>query len=156
MKSDTKKKIIIIVLVIVVILLLVSCTSPIVKEYVVTRNEPNPEIIFSDVLVNGIKDNTIIEDEKTLNFTTVLKDKGENHVLEYKVSNNSKKLKTKISVTCSESNDYLKINNEFDATKELEPGEVREGTLTVTLKKVTFEEQEQKVKCTIEQTEIEK
>ena len=156
MKSDTKKKIIIVVLVLVVILLLVSCTSPMVKEYIVTNNAPNPEIIFTDVLVNGIKDNTIIEDDKTLNFTATLKDKGEKHILEYKVSNNSKKLKTKIKVTCTKDNEYLKINNEFDAPKELEPEETRNGILTVTLKKVTFEEQQQKVKCTIEQTEIEK
>ena len=156
MKSDTKKKIIIVVLVLVVILLLVSCTSPMVKEYIVTNNAPNPEIIFTDVLVNGIKDNTVIEDDKTLNFTATLKDKGEKHILEYKVSNNSKKLKTKIKVTCTKDKEYLKINNEFDATKELEPEETRNGILTVTLKKVTFEEQQQKVKCTIEQTEIDK
>lgn len=156
MKSDTKKKIIIAVLILVVLLLLVSCTSPIVKEYIVTNNEPNPEIIFSDVLVNGIKDNTVIEDDKTLNFTAVLKDKGEKHVLEYKITNNSKKLKSKIKVTCTKDNDYLKINNEFDATKELDPEETRNGTLIITLKKVTFEEQEQRVKCTIEQTEIDK
>lgn len=156
MKSDTKKKIIIIILILVVILLLVSCTSPIVKEYIVTNNAPNPEIIFTDVLVNGIKDNTIIEDDKTLNFTAILKDKGEKHILEYKISNNSKKLKSKVKVICTKDNDYLKITNEFDATKELEPEETREGILTVTLKKVTFEEKEQKVKCTLEQTEIEK
>ena len=156
MKSDTKKKIIIVVLILVVILLLVSCTSPIVKEYIVTNNAPNPEIIFTDVLVNGIKDNTIIEDDKTLNFTAILKDKGEKHILEYKISNNSKKLKSKVKVICTKDNDYLKITNEFDATKELEPEETREGILTVTLKKVTFEEKEQKVKCTLEQTEIEK
>ena len=72
-----------------------------------------------------------------------LKSKGEKHKIEYKVSNNSKKLKSKVEIDCSKDTDFLKITNKFDEEKELEIGEVRNGELTIELKKVAMKEETQ-------------
>lgn len=151
-----KKKIVIIIIIILIILILLLFSSPVVRENIITRYKPNPEIVFSDVVVNGIKDHTILEDEKTLSFTATLKSKGEKHKIEYKVSNNSKKLKSKVEIECSKDTDFLKITNKFDEEKELEIGEVRNGELTIELKKVAMKEETQTVKCVIKETEIKK
>lgn len=151
-----KKKILIIIIIILIILILLLFSSPVVRESIITKHKPNPEIVFSDVIVNGIKDPTIIEDEKTLSFTATLKSKGEKYKIEYKVTNNSKKLKSKVEIDCSKDTDFLKITNEFDSDKELEIGEVRNGELTIELKKVAMKEEQQTVKCVIKETEVKK
>ena len=149
-----KKKILIVIILILLLLLLLLFASPIVREYINTNSKPNPEIIFSDVLVNGIKDNTVLDDVRTLNFTATLKDKGEKYEIKYKVVNNSKKRKSTVEIKCSKETDLLLITNNFDTEKELDIGEVRDGVITVELKKVTMKEEKQKVKCMIKEKEI--
>lgn len=145
-------KALIVILLLLIAFLIGTFTSPMVKEImsVTSKNKP-AELFYSDVLVNGIEDPTVIENDNTLSFTTTFKKKGEKYILEYKVTNSSKFLSADVSATCTKGNEYLKITNDFDTSKSMEPSEIRKGKLTLELLKQNPEKESKsyKVKCTI-------
>ena len=148
-----KYKVLIVILVLILAFLIGTFTSPVVRE-IITNNSSHDktfQLFYSDVLVNGIKDTSVIEDKNTISFTTTLQNKGETYVLDYEVKNSSKNYSAEVKVTCTEGNDYVKVNNQFDTTKEMEPLEVRNGKLTLELIKTNADKEDKtfKVKCTI-------
>jgi len=147
-----KYKVLIIVLVLLIAFLIGTFTSPMVREMISITSKSDPaELFYSDVLVNGIEDPTVIENDNTISFTAVLKKKGEKYVLDYKVTNSSKFLSADIEATCTKGNEYIEITNDFDTKKAMEPSEVRKGKLTLELLKQNPEKESKtyKVKCTI-------
>ena len=104
------------------------------------------EIIFTKaILDNENKTNEIISgDKKTITFTTKdLKDIGDTSVLSYDVTNLSSIYDASVSIDVDvETNEYIRVTNEFDNTTNLVSRETRTGELTVELIKAATETQE--------------
>lgn len=145
-------KVLIILLILILVFLIGTFTSPIVREIITNKSvDKTVQLFYSDVTVNGIKDMSIIEDKDTISFATTLKEKGEKYILKYEIKNSSKNFSATVKVNCTEGNEYIKVTNEFDTTKEMKALETRKGELTLELLKQNAEKEPKtlKVKCTI-------
>ena len=151
-------KILIVVFVLVLAFLIGTFTSPVVREIIVNKSVTEAQLFYSDVLVNGIKDMSVIEDNDTISFATVMKKKGEKYILDYEIKNRSKYFSATVNVKCTKGNEYIKVVNEFDTTKEMKALEVRKGQLTLELIKQNAEPEEKsfEVECTIKEVTKEK
>ena len=120
-------------------------------------NEDDFNVYFSDVKVNGIRDLSVVVNERELEFSTTMKIKNEKYVVEYDVTNGSKNYDAKLEMTCTGSNDYLSVNNEFDTSSNLLASETRSGKLTITLEEqYTGRELNAKISCTINANGVER
>ena len=120
-------------------------------------NKGDYDIYFSRAIVNGeIKSEELIDKatKKKITFSTnELKTIGEQYILKYEVTNNSKQYDAEVTVNCEPTdaeaaNEYLKSENSM--SKQIIKAQSREeGTLTITLKKAAIEKQSFDYTCTI-------
>ena len=89
------------------------------------------KVYFSDAKLNGTSTPALIESATSLSFDVDFGNLGTQHVIEYDVTNASKLFDAVISMSCTQSNEYLSVVNEFD-TSNLSALSTRTGTLTLT------------------------
>ena len=84
-----------------------------------TQLASNPadfQVYFSNVLVNGKQDLSLVQSKNSLYFSNVLNEVGECYVISYDVTNASKNYDADISISCTQGNEYISIVNEFDSS----------------------------------------
>ncbi len=154
--TNIKKLIPIILLFIVVGLAIVTTTLGTEGTTPIASNPDDFNVYFSKALVNGVEDQNIIVDKKTLYFENTVNDLGETYIIEYDITNASKQYDAEISVTCTAGNDYISVTNTLDTSKIL-ARETRNGTLVI--KKIAVNEGEtitHETTCTISANAVEK
>ena len=109
-----RKSILLVVLLLAVGFAAVSTTLYINSSTNINPNQDDFNVYYSDAYVNGEKDLSVITDDTHIVFETELSTLGEKYVLDYEVANGSKNYDAELSMTCTSSNDYLNIVNEFD------------------------------------------
>ena len=127
---------------------------------VIGTNTNEFEIIFTKALLdNENKTNEIISgDKKTITFTTKeLKDIGDKSVLTYDVTNLSNQYDANVTINVDvETNEYIKVTNDFDTTNMLLSRETRTGELTVELIKASTENLEYSLTVELEFSAVER
>mgnify|MGYP003290330998 CR=1 FL=1 len=152
-----KKSIFLVVLLLVVGFAAVSTTLYINGSTNINPNQDDFNVYYSDAYVNGVQDKSVITDDTHISFTTELSTLGEKYVLDYEVANGSKNYDAELSMSCTSSNDYLKITNDFDDETILEARNTRNGTLTLELKKSNAgEDLNVSIDCTISANAVER
>ena len=153
-----KKTLLLVVLLMAVGFAAVSTTLYINGQTKINANQDDFNVYYSDALVNGIQDKSVIADDTHITFTTTLETLGEKYVLDYDVTNGSKNYDAKLVMECSEGNDYLTVTNEFDTTTNLEALKTRSGKLTLELIKSFAGDTDMDVTitCTIDANAIER
>ena len=119
----------------------------------------NPDdflVYFSNVEVDGKKDLSLVRNEKTLVFYDEFSAVGDSKVIEYVVTNGSRNYDAQLTFSCTESNQYLSIVNNFDVSEPLGAKSSREGILTISLTNAVGEETSYEVACTINATAVER
>ena len=121
-------------------------------------NKEDFEVYYSKAKVNGVEDNTVIIDDTHILFTQEMKKVGETYVLDYDVTNGSRNYDADLTMTCTESNDYLTVTNVFDDNTNLPATETRTGKLTIELIKGYVGEtaKEVTIECTINANALER
>ena len=122
----------------------------------IASNQDDFLVYFSDVLVNGKQDLFLVKSEKELVFRREFSTIGDKVTIDYDVTNASKNYDATISISCTESNNYLSVTNSFDEKSNLTARSTRTGTLTIELTNAVTEEKSYEVKCTITGTAVEK
>ena len=89
------------------------------------------KVYFSEAKLNGTSTPALIESATSLSFDVDFGNLGSQHVIEYDVTNASKLFDAAISMSCTQSNEYLSVVNEFD-TSNLSALSTRTGSLTLT------------------------
>lgn len=117
-------------------------------------NSSDFNVYFSKAIENGEENNSLIKDSTNIAFVKDMSMKGEKYVLQYVVTNGSRNYDAGVEINCTESNEYLKITNDFDTENLLAAKASRNGELTVeVLKPYAGTETESKkdveVTCTI-------
>lgn len=110
------------------------------------------DIYFSTVVENGVENKKIIKNNKLISFLNSITTVGEKYVIDYEVTNGSKSYDADVKVSCTNSNEYLKITNEFDTTTNIQATATKSGRLTIELLKPFEKEDEninQEISCTI-------
>ena len=132
--------------------LFINCTTNI------GTNKDDFEVYYSKAKVNGVEDNTVITDDTHIVFTQEMKKVGETYVLDYDVTNGSRNYDAALTMTCTESNEYLSVTNVFDTDTTLPATETRTGKLTIELIKGYVGEttKEVTIECTISANAVER
>ena len=153
-----KKSMILVVLLMAVGFAAVSTTLYINGTTKINANQDDFNVYYSDALVNGVQDLSVITDDTNITFTTTLETLGQQYVLDYDVTNGSKNYDAELVMECTEGNDYLTVTNEFDTTTNLEALQTRSGKLTLELKKSYAGDNDMDVTitCTINANAIER
>ena len=114
-------------------------------------------VYFSDVLVNDVQDLTLVKNENELVFTTTLEELGNQYKITYDITNGSKYFDAAFVISCTQSNNYLKVTNQLD-TSNLPALETRTGNLTLEKTQTNAAEENTKytVTCTITATPVER
>ena len=102
---------------------------------ILKKNANDFKVYYSDALVNGNQDLSVVVDETHLSFKTTLDTLGQTYVLDYDVTNGSKNYDAALTMSCTNGNDWLTVTNSFDTSTNLEALQTRSGTLTLTLSK---------------------
>ena len=113
-------------------------------------------VYFSSVLVDGKEDLSLVKSDRELVFDSELSAVGDKKIVVYDVTNASKNYDARISITCTGSNDYLKVTNSFDEKNDLTARSTKSGTLTVELINAVSTEATYEVKCTISASAVER
>lgn len=114
-------------------------------------------VYYSDVLVNDIQDLSVVKNKTELVFTTTLEELGNQYKITYDITNGSKYFDAAFAVSCTQSNNYLKVTNELD-TSDLVALETRTGNLILEKTQTNAAETNTKytVTCTITATPVER
>ncbi len=145
----------IIVLVILLVIGFASITSALVirGNLRVGINDKDFDVYFSNAIENSIENKRLIKDDTHISFTKDMSLKGETYELEYDVTNGSRNYDANIKINCTESNEYMRVENEFDESKILEATKTRRGVLRIeVVKPYNGSEEETKnieITCTI-------
>ena len=158
MRKNLKMSMLVLVLLLAVGFAAVSTTLVINGTANFGTNEEEFDVYYSNALVNGEQDLSVITDNQTITFTESLTTLGDKYILDYDVTNGSKNYDAKLEMTCTESNDYLTVTNNFDTETILEASKTRSGKLTIELKKsyAGSEELSVSITCTINATAAER
>ena len=153
-----KKGILLVVLLLAVGFAAVTTTLFINGTTNIGTNKSDFEVYYSKAKVNGVEDNTVITDDTHIVFTQEMKKVGETYVLDYDVTNGSRNYDAELSMTCTESNEYLSVTNVFDTDTTLLATETRTGKLTIELIKGYVGEttKEVTIECTISANAVER
>ena len=153
-----KKTILLVVLLLAVGFAAVTTTLFINGTTNIGTNKDDFEVYYSKALVNGVEDNSVITDDTHIVFTQEMKSVGETYVLDYDVTNGSRNYDAELSMSCTESNEYLNVTNVFDDNTTLPATETRTGKLTIELIKGYVGEtaKEVSIECTINATALER
>ena len=145
-----KKTLLLVVLLMAVGFAAVSTTLFINGQTKINANQDDFNVYYSDALVNGVQDKSVIADDTHISFTTTLERLGEKYVLDYEVTNGSKNYDAELVMECTQGNEYLTVTNEFDTTTNLEALKTRSGKLTLELIKSYAGEEDLDVTITCE------
>ena len=153
-----KKGILLVVLLLAVGFAAVTTTLFINGTTNIGTNKEDFEVYYSKALVNGVEDNTVIQDDTHIVFTQEMKSVGETYVLDYDVTNGSRNYDAALTMSCTESNEYLNVTNVFDTTTNLEATKTRTGKLTIELMKGYAKEEgkEVTIECIINANAVER
>ena len=152
-----RKSILLVVLLLAVGFAAVSTTLYINGSTNINPNQNDFNVYYSDAYVNGVQDKGVITDDTHIVFETELSALGEKYVLDYEVANGSKNYDAELEMECTEGNEYLTVTNEFDDETILEAKDLREGKLTLELKKSNAgEDIDVTIMCTISANAIER
>ena len=153
-----KKTLLLVVLLMAVGFAAVSTTLYINGQTKINANDNDFNVYYSDALVNGTQDLSVVTDDTHITFTTTLETLGEKYVLDYDVTNGSKNYDAEVTMECTEGNDYLTVTNEFDDSTNLEALKTRSGKLTLELIKSYAGDTDMDVTitCTIDANAIER
>lgn len=130
--------------------IIINGTTPI------NKNPDDFLVYFSDVMVNGTQDLSLVENKQKLIFTGEFISIGDKKTISYSVTNASKNYDAEVNINCTKSTNYLNITNTFDTTISLTARSTKTGTLTIELKNVVIEETIEEVTCTIEANAVER
>ena len=130
--------------------LIINVSTPIAS------NQDDFLVYFSAVKVNGTQDLSLVKSEKELVFNSEFSAVGDKVIINYDVTNASKNYDATISISCTESNNYLNVTNNFDQKSNLLARSTRTGTLTVELTNAVSQETSYEIKCTITGTAVER
>ena len=128
-----RKNMLLVVLLMAVGFAAVSTTLFINGQTKISANDDDFNVYYSNALVNGIQDLSVITDDTHISFTTTLETLGEKYVLDYDVTNGSKNYDAELVMECTQGNEYLTVTNEFDDSTNLEALKTRSGKLTLEL-----------------------
>lgn len=120
----------------------------------ISPNTDDFDVYFSNVLVNGEQDLSIVSNAKRLVFQYNLSAVGDKKTITYFVTNASKNYDAQVDISCTEGNSYLKINNLFDTENPISARSVEQGILTIELVNAVNEEKSYEVSCTINASAI--
>ena len=153
-----KKTILLVVLLLAVGFAAVTTTLFINGTTNIGTNKSDFEVYYSKAKVNGVEDNTVIQDDTHIVFTQEMKSVGETYILDYDVTNGSRNYDAELSMSCTESNEYLNVTNVFDTDTTLPATETRTGKLTIELIKGYVGEttKEITIECTINANAVER
>ena len=153
-----KKTILLVVLLLAVGFAAVTTTLFINGTTNIGTNKSDFDVYYSKAKVNGVEDNSVIQDDTHIVFTQEMKKVGETYVLDYDVTNGSRNYDASLTMTCTESNEYLSVTNAFDTDTTLPATETRTGKLTIELIKGYVGEttKEVTIECTINANAVER
>ena len=153
-----KKGILLVVLLLAVGFAAVTTTLFINGTTNIGTNKSDFDVYYSKAKVNGVEDNSVITDDTHIVFTKEMKKVGETYVLDYDVTNGSRNYDASLTMTCTESNEYLTVTNVFDTSTNVLATETRSGVLTIELKKgyAGEETKEVTIECTINANAVER
>ena len=153
-----KKGILLVVLLLAVGFAAVTTTLFINGTTNIGTNKSDFEVYYSKAKVNGVEDNTVITDDTHIVFTQEMKSVGETYILDYDVTNGSRNYDAALTMTCTESNEYLTVTNAFDTDTNLPATETRTGKLKIELIKgyVGENTKEVTIECTISANAVER
>jgi len=134
----------------------VSTTLYLNGQISVVANVRDYDVYFSKTLENGHENNTLIKDKTHIEFNGELANIDETYELKYTVTNGSKNYDASVAMSCTGGNEYLRVENAFDITKELKAQESREGTLTIKVIKSTTETVTANIACEIKAGAVER
>lgn len=126
-----KKNILLLVLLLAVGFAAVSTTFVLNGTYNIGANNKDFDIYFSNAVENGNVKKSLIKDDTHIVFTADMSLVGEKYILDYDVTNGSKNYDAEVSLVVTESNEYVKITNEFDESTNILATESRSGKLTI-------------------------
>ena len=92
------------------------------------------DITFTAVTEDGVSKPSLITATDKISFTADLTAIGDSKTIKYTIGNGSNNYDARVSVSCTESNDYLTISNTYDSATNIAAKGSKEGTLTVSLK----------------------
>lgn len=101
----------------------------------VSANTDEFDVYFSKVLVDGVEDNTLVTDDTHITFLKEFKSFGDSHEVEYYITNGSINYDAKVSVSCSEGNDYVEVTSNWVDETVIDSTETKSGKLTMSLKR---------------------
>ena len=135
----------------------VTTTLVINGTSILKKNTDDFKVYYSDALVNGTQDLSVVVDDTHLSFKTTLDTLGQTYVLDYDVTNSSKNYDAKLKMNCTGGNEYLTVTNVFDDETILEALKTRSGKLTLTLaKSYTGNDLDVEIECTIDADAVER
>ncbi len=156
-KMRNKKKMIALAIVLMSIgFAAVSTTLYLNGQTNIASNNADFDVYFSKTIENGVENNALIQDKTHLTFTTELNGIDNTYVLNYDVTNGSKQYDANLEMNCTGGNEYLRVENKFNITRNLKARETRSGTLTLTVLKSTLEDVEVTISCEIRGNAIER
>lgn len=126
-----KGKILVLVMLLAIGFAAVSTTLVLNGTLNIGENNEDFDVYFSNSLEDGVENKKLIKDDTHISFTKDMSLVGEKYILDYDVTNGSRNYDASISINCTESNEYIKVTNEFDTTSNLLATETRRGTLTI-------------------------
>ena len=88
-----------------------------------------------DITFTAVTEPSLITATDKISFTADLTAIGDSKTIKYTIGNGSNNYDARVSVSCTESNDYLTISNTYDSATNIAAKGSKEGTLTVSLKK---------------------
>ena len=150
-----KGKILVLVMLLAIGFAAVSTTLVLNGTLNIGENNEDFDVYFSNSLEDGVENKKLIKDDTHISFTKDMSLVGEKYILDYDVTNGSRNYDASISINCTESNEYIKVTNEFDTTSNLLATETRRGTLTIEVLKPfagTSEEPTKNISITCEIT----
>lgn len=116
------------------------------------------DVTFTAVTEDGTSNPDLITAENQITFAADLTAIGDSKTIKYTIGNGSNNYDAKVSVSCTESNDYLTITNTYDSATNITAKGSKEGTLVVSLKKSYAGDTNlsQQVTCTLNVEAIER
>ena len=152
-----RKSMILVVLLLAIGFAAISTTLYINGNTNINPNQEDFNVYYSDALVNGKQDKSVIKSDTVIEFETEFNAVGQEYIMDYEVTNGSKNYDAELEMSCTISNEYLSIENNFDTETILESQEKREGTLIIIqTKSYVGEELKVPINCTMEANAVER
>lgn len=160
MNKKIKKSMLVVVLVMAVGFAAVATNLAINGNILVGTNEADFDVVFTEAKLDTVDITTtaISEDGKTITFETAdLAALNDSSLLEFKVANNSTQYDADVTMNCTGgANEGIYYTITKSLPTSIASGTVADGTVTVTLDKVTTDAITETLTCTIDVNAVEK